>query len=67
MGRVTARDGKIPQDYARRNFIFSPQPHRKDPFRHRFAMTPPPMGEAASLHEGGVTPPGVTEGVFPEG
>ena len=40
VGRVTARDRKIPLGSARRNFVSSPSPLHKDPFRHRSAMTP---------------------------
>ena len=45
--RVTARDRKIPLGSARRNFVSSPRPLRKNPFRPGFAGSPPPTGEAS--------------------
>ena len=46
--RVTARDRKIPLGSARRNFVSSPRPLRKNPFRPGPAgppsRLPPPLG-----------------------
>ena len=46
--RVTARDRKIPLGSARWNFVSSPRPLRKNPFRPGFAGSPsrlpPPLG-----------------------
>ena len=62
VGRVTARDGKIPLGSARRNFVASTRSPHTDPLRHRPAMTPPRRG--GSLPQGGrCHAPGVTEGV----